>query len=200
MALQNHVKSGTTRGTELLRLNDEVTEQLHFHVDRADISSALTVYRKYLNRRNASYMRLEGQGTSLFEQAEVDWNPFEGATGYHRIAVETITALLSSRSQRLILNVRNNGAIAGIPDDDVVELPCLVSHSGARPIAIGAPPENARGLLWSVKQFERLTIQAAREKRQDLATFALMSNPIVGRWEAAQNFVQRLAARGLLFS
>jgi alpha-galactosidase/6-phospho-beta-glucosidase family protein len=44
-----------------------------------------------------------------------------------------------------------------------------------------------------VKEYERLTIEAAVERCWDRATFALMTNPIVGNWDAARRFLDRLA-------
>jgi 6-phospho-beta-glucosidase len=137
-------------------------------------------------------MHLEGSGKSAFDEPDFDWNPFEGATGYHRIAVDAISALCSSEPSRLVLNVGNRGAIEDLAPEDVVEVPCLVDKSGARPLPIGSLPETVRGLTISVKTYERLTIQAAIEKRRSLAILALFTNPIVGDWDTAQAFVDKL--------
>ena len=95
-AMENQHAVAATRGEELLELNTRVMVELESHLKNGDPAGALRAYRAYLNRRNASYMRLEGDGTSAFQQPDFDWDPFEGATGYHRIAVETISALNSS--------------------------------------------------------------------------------------------------------
>ena len=44
----------------------------------------------------------------------------------------------------------------------------------------------------SVKQYERLAIEAAVRRRWDLAAFALTINPIVGSWDAARTFLKHL--------
>src|SRR6185295_12244886 len=115
----------------------------------------------YLNRRNASYMHLEADGTSAFEEPDFDWDPFEGATGYHRIAVEAMTALGSSEPYPMVLNVRNQRTIEELEREDVVEVRCNVDRSGPHPIAVGPLPERVRGLTIAVKMYERLTIEAA---------------------------------------
>ena len=74
-------------------LNQRIFDELESNVRRNDLAAALQAYRAYLNRRNASYMHLEGSGKSAFAAEDVDWDPFAAATGYHRIAVETILAL-----------------------------------------------------------------------------------------------------------
>lgn len=194
LARDNQGRAGVTRGEELKTLNVRVEEDLNGYVQAGDTRGALDAYKRYLNRRNASYMKLDGAAHSAFDEPEPDWNPFEGATGYHRIAVSAITALISAEPHTLVLNVRNQGAIEGLRPDDVVEVPCLVDRSGARPLATGIPPESVRGLVLSVKQYERLTVRAAVEGRWDLAALALTTNPIVGSWDAARQFLERLVS------
>ncbi len=195
-AVANQLLAGATRGEELLFLNDRVLADLASNVRKGDIPAALNAYRAYLNRRNASYMHLEGSGESALRQPAVDWNPFEGATGYHRIAVDAIAALSGSQPSRLVLNVANRGAIADLSDEDVVEVPCLVDKSGARPTKTQSLPQAVKGLTMAVKTYERLTIEAALSppsSRRSLAIHALFSNPIVADWDAARDYVDKLA-------
>jgi 6-phospho-beta-glucosidase len=192
-ARKHQLAAGATRAEELLQLNRYVTAALESSVQRGDAPAALRAYRAYLNRRNASYMHLEGCGESAFAQPDFDWDPFEGATGYHRIAVEAISALSAAEPRRMVLNVPNHGAIEQLAREDVIESPCLVDKSGPRPIAVGSLPEAVRGLTVSVKTYERLAIEAAVRMDRALATQALFTNPIVGDWEGARNFMQRLS-------
>ena len=174
-------------------MNGEVWEHLHRHAQTGNAGASLGAYRSYLNRRNASYLKLEGAGESAFDEAEPDWNPFEGETGYHRIAVHAISALSGPRPASMILNVPNRGCIEGLEPEDVVETTCRVSDAGAHPLAAGRLPAAVQGLVFSVKEYERLTIEAAIEVSSEKAVLALATNPIVGNWEAARNFVSRLA-------
>jgi 6-phospho-beta-glucosidase len=127
--------------------------------------------------------------------ADPDWDPFEGATGYHRIAVSAIRALTSSSAQRLVLNVGNGGSFAELDPCDIVEVPCDVDRAGPVAVPPQPMPEAVRGLVVTVKQYERMTIRAAVEQRWDLATLALAINPIVGTWHGARTFLRRLASR-----
>lgn len=190
-ARANQLRVGATRAEELMNLNQSVIQDLEAHLRKADPEGALRAYRAYLNRRNASYMQLEGAGRSASEQPDFDWDPFQGATGYHRIAVEAISALTSSAPRRMVLNVPNQGTIDQLDFDDVVETPCLVDQSGPRRIPVGALPAAVRGLTIAVKTYERLTIEAAMRNDRALANLALFTNPIVADWEAARTFVTR---------
>ncbi|HWE48386.1 MAG TPA: hypothetical protein VG273_01265 [Bryobacteraceae bacterium] len=192
-ARDNQLRAGVTRGEELNILNRQVLERLQSGIEAGDPTGTLDAYKRYLNRRNASYMRLDGEAQSAFAVADPDWDPFLGATGYHRIAVEAIRGLTNVRSGSMVLNVPNRGSIEGLHPEDIVEVPCTVDRSGALPLACGPPPDSVKGLLMSVKHFERMTIEAAVRQRWDLAAFALSLNPIVASWEASRRFLERLA-------
>jgi len=192
-AMANQHAAEATRGEELLELNRRVMLELESNLKKGDSVGALRAYRAYLNRRNASYMHLEADATSAFQQPDFDGDPFEGATGYHRIAVETISALNSSALCPIVLNVRNQGAIDELERDDVVEVPCIVGRSGPHPIPVGPLPKAVRGLTIAVKTYERLTIEAAMGKQHVQTVLALFTNPIVGDWDAAEKFVAGIA-------
>ena len=130
LALENQRRAGVTRGEELHSLNHKVLTDLTTSLRQGRADPALDAYRRYLNRRNASYMRLDAAAESAFEGPDPDWDPFEGATGYHRIAVSAIRALTSSKAQPLVLNVPNRGGFSELKPTDTVEMPCMVDRSG----------------------------------------------------------------------
>ncbi|MDQ6701050.1 MAG: 6-phospho-beta-glucosidase [Acidobacteriota bacterium] len=199
-AYRNQISADATRGEEIAGLNRDLLEQLHSQTGSGDCSIAIHTYKEYLNRRNSSYMRLEGNAESALDQGAQDWDPFEGATGYHRIAIDVMTALSSSWPAKLVVNVANRDAVQGLEPEDVVEVPCLVDRAGAIPLLYGSLPEAVRGLVLSMKSCERLTIRAAVEKSFDLARLALLMNPIVGQWEIAGEALREIVggdAKGL---
>ncbi|MEY3282385.1 MAG: hypothetical protein RIR86_398, partial [Acidobacteriota bacterium] len=131
-------------------------------------------------------------GTALGAGVALAEDPFEAATGYHRIAIDVMTALRQSVPTQIVLNVANRGAIDDLAADDVVELPCLIDRHGPRPVESGPLPETVRGLVLAVKEYERLTIRAAIEGSRDLAKLALMVYPLVGQWERANRMIEAL--------
>jgi 6-phospho-beta-glucosidase len=181
-AYRNEVRAGASRGAELQRLNEDLLGR----VKAAETDNeALQVYREYLMRRNASYMKLEGESRSVFCAIRQEEDPFETVTGYHRIAVDVMTALVSEKPSRIVVNVENGGAIDDLGDEDVVEVPCDVDKAGARARHVGRLPESVLGLVQSVKAYERTIIKAALGKSRPLARLALLENPIVGQWDVA---------------
>ena len=186
----NQLRAGASRGEELQRLNRQLFDQL----ETVDAGQALATYRDYLLRRNASYMRLEAQAESAFEAAGQQYDPFETATGYHRIALDVMHGLISDRALEIVVNVPNRGSIEDLEPDDVVEVPCDVDRTGARPRRTGRLPEAVRGLVESVKAYERTAIRAAIEGSRSLAQLAMLEYPMIGQWELAGKLLESLIA------
>ncbi len=193
-ALSNQRQAGATRGEEIQQMNGALFAALRERLSAGDARGGIAIYKDYLNQRNASYMRLEAAAQSGLKKEHHDWNPFEGVTGYHRIAVDVMTALNSESPKVMVVNVRNQGAITDLADDDVAEVPAAIDLNGPRPLACGALPESVKGLVLAVKTYERLAIRAAVEQSMDLARLALLSYPIVGEWQPAVSVLDAVAA------
>jgi 6-phospho-beta-glucosidase len=189
-AYRNQVSAGASRGEELQRMNSGLFERLNAQDD----SEALATYTTYLQQRNASYMKLEGLGGSALTPVENEPNPFELATGYHRIALDVMNGLLSDRPREIVLNVMNRGAIDDLEACDVVEVPCDVDNTGARPRRTGHLPDQVRGLTLSVKAYERTMIRASIEGSRARAQLALLEYPSIAQWEIAGDVLSSLMA------
>src|ERR1700682_326723 len=181
-AYQNQLRAGASRGEELLRLNAQLFAQLQSESPRA----GLETYRRYLMQRNASYLRIEAEAGSAFRAVQDEPDPFEAATGYHRIAVEVMSGLVSEKTRKVVVNVRNEGCIEDLAPEDIIEVPCLVSKAGVKPTPVGRLPESVRGLVLAVKGYERTAIRAVLEKSWPVAQLAMLENPIIGQWDIAE--------------
>jgi len=187
-AYRNQLKAGATRGEELERINSGLFDRLNALND----AEALEAYRAYLQQRNASYMKIEGQAGSAFNAVVNEPDPFAAATGYHRIALDLMTGLLSDEPRELVLNVLNRGSIEDLGSNDVVEVPCDVDRTGAHPRKTGKLPESVRGLTIAVKAYERTAIRAALEGSKSLAQLALLEYPPIAQWELAVELMASL--------
>ena len=103
-AYRNQLNAGASRGEELVRLNIDLFSQLYSENPR----EALDTYRRYLMQRNASYLRLEAEAGTAFRATENEPDPFETPTGYHKIAVEVMSGLVSDAPRSVVVNVRND--------------------------------------------------------------------------------------------
>jgi alpha-galactosidase len=77
-------------------------------------------------------------------------------------------------------NVRNDGLLAGLPDDCCVEVPCLVDGTGVRPTPVPDYPPHLAALNRTFANVVELTVRAVLEERPDFVRHAAMLDPNAG--------------------
>jgi 6-phospho-beta-glucosidase len=174
-----------TRGEEVVRLNGELLKRLA-QVDVVNHpEQGLEIYHEVMGIRSASYMAHTRDGAPRQKMQPVG----DDDEGYAAVALGCIEAIATGKLHFTGLNVPNNGAIAGMRDDDVVEITCWIDGEGIRPIQIGEIPEGPYLLMRDVKQYERLAAQAILQRSRLLAYEALAAHPLVGSWPLAEALV-----------
>lgn len=140
--------------------------------------------------RAEQVMKVEAELFALYADPTLDKKPeqlsFRGGAFYSEVAVELIRAIHNNSGKVLVVNTRNNGAIQGLPDDAVIETNCVIDAQGAHPLSFGPLPLAMNGLTQQVKDFERLTIEAAVHGDRQSALLALVVNPLIGGVVIAQ--------------
>jgi 6-phospho-beta-glucosidase len=133
------------------------------------------------------------------EQAKSD-NPFiepaRSRGGIHEmeIAIDVMDALYNDRGETWPVNVPNNGAIADLPDDRVVEVTGYVDRNGIRPLASGKLPPQVTGLVHMLGEYQAMTAKAAWDGDRRQAVQALASNPLVLSLSKAEALYNDMAA------
>ena len=115
-----------------------------------------------------------------------------GGAHYSTAAVNLISAIYNDKRDIHIVNVRNNGTIADLPDDVAIECNCVITRDGAKPLNVGRMPLGARGMLQLQKAFEEMTVQAAVSGDYNTALHALTINPLVGDVTLAKSVLDDL--------
>ncbi|MGK5533510.1 6-phospho-beta-glucosidase [Streptomyces sp. URMC 129] len=116
--------------------------------------------------------------------------------GYERVALDLMRAIAGDRRARLILNVRNAGAVPALPDDAIVETVCDVDAHGAHPVPGLSPGLPELGLMLQVKAVERATIEAAVTGSRSAALRALALHPLVDSPAVAARIIDAAAVPG----
>ena len=127
------------------------------------------------------------------EKPELDPKRSRGGMDLLEIAVDVMDAIANDKGEVWPVNVPNNGAISGLPDDLVVEVPGYVDRHGARPIVSGAVPQNVAGLVSALANYQILTAEAAWSGSREDAVRALMANPLVPSLPVAEALYQEMA-------
>jgi 6-phospho-beta-glucosidase len=110
-------------------------------------------------------------------------------------AVAVMAAALSGQPRRFVLNVPNRGAIDGLPDDAIVEVPCMLHGHEVERQQMGPMPEQVAGLVLQMTAHARLASEAAVTGDRVLALRALMAHPLVNDISAAEAMLGRLLIR-----
>jgi len=101
-----------------------------------------------------------------------------GGAYYSTVATQLLNAHYNDLHEQHVVNVPHRGAVAGWPDEWVLELPAIVSRDGIRPLPARPLPPVAFGLLQQVKMYELLTVAAAVHGDRDAAYQALLTHPL----------------------
>jgi 6-phospho-beta-glucosidase len=181
-ALAALLKKPETRGEEIVRLTGQLLDDLRA---APTPEAALVAWSDVMERRSATYMAHARTST---ESAHLPSTP-EDDEGYAGVALGCVEAIATGVPHYTGLNVPNNGSIAGMNDDDIVEVSCWVDSNGIRPVPVGSIPENQYLLMREVKQYERLASRAILNKSRELAVQALTVHPLVGSYPLAETLV-----------
>ena len=114
---------------------------------------------------------LEADLLTEYRDPSLDTKPdklsYRGGAFYSEAAVRLIASLHAGTGDVQVVDVRNDGAIPGLPDDAVVEVPCTVDGDGAHPLPQRDLPHEMAGLVAHCKAYERLAVDAALSGSRD---------------------------------
>jgi 6-phospho-beta-glucosidase len=165
---------------------------LHYYYRTAE---ALEHQRTHRTRAE-EVMEIEAGLLEMYRDPALDTKPKlleeRGGAFYSDAAAALVASLHAGTGDIQVVNARNDGAIAGLPDDAVVEVSCTVGAEGARPIPVEPLAPDMLGLVQLVKAYELLTIDAATSGSRTAALNALMTNPLVGDWDTAAPLLDAL--------
>jgi 6-phospho-beta-glucosidase len=139
---------------------------------------------------------IEQELLEMYRDPALDEKPVllanRGGAFYSEAAAQLMASLHDGAGDVQVVNVRNDGAIEGIPADAVVEIPARIDRDGAHPVALAPLEPDMLGLVQAVKAYERLTIEAARTGDRSVALRALAANPLVRTWDLARPLLEAL--------
>ncbi|MED4227757.1 6-phospho-beta-glucosidase [Neobacillus cucumis] len=115
-----------------------------------------------------------------------------GGAYYSDAACNLINSIYNDKRDIQPVNTRNNGAIASIPDDSAVEVNCIITKEGPKPVSVGDLPVAVRGLVQQIKSFERVSAEAAVTGDYNTALLAMTINPLVPSDKVAKEILDEM--------
>jgi len=148
------------------------------------------------NTRAQAVKKVEQELFQIYQNEQLDVKPKQledrGGAFYSEAACRLIESIYTDKRDIQPVDVRNNGAIAGIEDDSAIEASCVITRDGPVPLTVGKLPVAVNGLVQQIKTFERLAVEAAVEGSYEKALLALCTNPLTDDEKLAKVVVDEL--------
>jgi 6-phospho-beta-glucosidase len=150
--------------------------------------------------RAETVMEIERGLLDLYRDPSLNEKPAlleqRGGAFYSEAAIGLAASLATGDHAMHVVDIRNEGTLEGLADDDVVELPARVGRDG--PVALEQAPlaPELLGLVQHVAAYERLTAEAAATGDLGLARKALLTHPLIGQDAMAEQLLESLLEAG----
>ena len=139
----------------------------------------------WINGETGGYLRVCSEGRKEFDEKFAEWMQepsveISSAIRTHEHGSYIIEALETGRIYRGYFNVVNNGCIANLPDDVIVEVPGYVDGNGISIPLVGELPLACAATLAVSTNVQRMAVQAAVTGDVELLKQAVMHDPLTG--------------------
>ncbi|MGS2778991.1 6-phospho-beta-glucosidase [Robertmurraya sp. GLU-23] len=148
------------------------------------------------NIRAEVVKRLEDDLFELYKDPSLDIKPPQlekrGGAYYSDAAVRLIHSMYTDKRDIQAVNTRNNGAISNLPTQAAVEVSCVITKDGPKPVSVGELPVAVRGLVGYMKSFEEVAIEAAVTGNYNTALLAMTMNPFIPSDQTAKTILNEM--------
>lgn len=186
-AIGNILKTGHTRGDDILEINLGMLEELRPLDPEKDFDACLKIYSKWYGMRENRYMATE---TGIRRDYEWTFDIFSpDAGGYAGVALRFIQIAQSGKKDRMVLCLPNQGAADFLEATDTVEVTCDIVGGEAYPHRFEKIPSSQAELIRRVKYYERRGAQAILSRDKAAAIDCLTMHPLVNSFTLAAELV-----------
>ncbi len=138
----------------------------------------------------------EAELFELYKDPALNYKPEQltkrGGTHYSDAACECISSIYNDKRTHMVVSTQNNGSIADLPYDCIVEVSSIITGKGAMPLTWGHFNPSERGWLQLMKAMEECVIEAAITGNYGLALAAFEMNPQVEHGQVAKTVLDEL--------
>ena len=159
----------------------------YFYLKEAQLKKCLEAEKT----RGEICVEIEESLLKQYEDPALEIKPKElmlrGGALYSTAAVSIADAIENDKNEYHVAGVKNNGSLPFMEDNDVIEAKCLVNNKGAFPVKLkNEINPYIKGLMQSVKAYEKLTVKAAMNGSRADALAALLVHPLIGDYNKAK--------------
>ena len=113
--------------------------------------------------------KIERELLAMYRDPTLDEKPAllanRGGAFYSEAAAQLIASLEAGSGDVQVVNIRNDGALAGLPDDAVVEIPARIDRDGAHPVELRPLEPDMLALVQAVKALRAAGDPGGNERR-----------------------------------
>ena len=142
-------------------------------------------------RGDESYARHKAQALG---ESPMDDSIFARRSGEHAQLVEILAALDNDSRTSFTANLPNKGSVPNLPDDAILEMTCVATGRGLRPIPAPDFPDTLAAPLARYLAVQRLTVEAALTGSRALFVEALLLDGAAGTRSVAIAMADELLA------
>ncbi len=146
--------------------------------------------------RAAQVMEIERALLKMYRDPQLTEKPAlleqRGGAFYSEAAVGLVRSLATGDGRVHEVDVRNEGTLLGLADDDVVEVPARVARDTIVPLPQEPLAPELLGLVQHVAAYERLAAQAAAAQDLAVARKALLAHPLIGQDALVEELLEPL--------
>jgi 6-phospho-beta-glucosidase len=146
--------------------------------------------------RAAQVMEIERALLEMYRDPQLTEKPAlleqRGGAFYSEAAVGLVRSLATGDDRVHEVDVRNAGTLAGLAEDDVVEVPAWVGRDEIAPLPQRPLAPELLGLVQHVAAYERLAAQASAAQDLELARKALLAHPLIGQHALVEELLEPL--------
>jgi 6-phospho-beta-glucosidase len=152
--------------------------------------------------RAATVAEIEAGLLELYRDPSLNEKPAlleqRGGAFYSEAAAGLVRSLAYDIGDVHEVDIRNDGTLAGLADDDVVEVPARVESGRIVPLEQPPLAPELLGLVQHVAAYERLTAEAAVTRDPVTAKKALLTHPLIAQYELTEDLLERLAIEAVM--
>lgn len=188
-AYENISSSAKIRSEVIRDINIGMKQELSTINIEKQLDEALAIYSKWINQREASYMKNE-TGVSLDKKPFVFDIDDDSENGYASIALDCIDAIENGLEKNVVLCTNSHGNL-GFDKQDIIEVTCTVTKDGEKVHPITIEDEFVLELIRRIKRYEKSASKALRSHGKQDFVECLMLNPLVSSYSLALELTDR---------
>ena len=146
--------------------------------------------------RAAQVMEIERALLEMYRDPDLTEKPAlleqRGGAFYSEAAVGLVRSLATGDGRVHEVDIRNEGTLVGLAEDDAVEVPARVGRDSIEPLTQAPLAPELLGLVQHVAAYERLAAQAAAAQDLELARKALLAHPLIGQHALVEELLEPL--------